>query len=245
MNIDTTLRVRLDAVVQLIHEYTNMPIVQQPKIYTSCHAIVVPKPAGRFAFVNAAGSQFSVNIEVPSFLSETVTLNAGFEDGVRIVRMSPSPDHVFGGPQKGQTYLCGVAKPYERVFLHCPVNFCRIIFVRLLEDGRALFESRNFQYAATGRTLLLKDSHGNRQLITTMIDPEYFPKRYFLSEQPVTINVEGSVTAEPVMTVRADSSGKYLAAAEELREGCCTVLEADGSVRKEYPFKPGGRFILE
>ena len=215
MNIDTTLRVRLDAVIQLIHEYTNMPIVQQPKIYTSCQAIVVPKPAGRFAFVNAAGSQFSVNIEVPSFLSETVTLNAGFEDGVRIVRMSPSPDHVFGGPQKGQTYLCGVAKPYERVFLHCPVNFCRIIFVRLLEDGRA------------------------------MIDPEYFPKRYFLSEQPVTINVEGSVTAEPVMTVRADSSGKYLAAAEELREGCCTVLEADGSVRKEYPFKLGGRRILE
>lgn len=245
MNLDTTLRVRMDAVIQLINEHTNMPIIKQPKIYTSCHAIVVPKPAGYFAFANTEKTEFCVKIDVPLFLSETVTLNTGYEKEVKIVRMSPTPDRIFEEPKKGQTYLCGIGKPDENVFLHCPVNFCRIAFLRLLEDGRALFESRNFQDAVTGRTLLLKNNSGDRQLITTMIDPEYFPKRYFLSEQSITINTDNGVTAEPVMTVRADSSGKYLAVGNELREGYCTVLEADGSEREQYPFRPGGRFILK
>ena len=247
MSIDMTLRVHLNAVIQLIHEHTNTPIVQHlPKIYTSCPVDIVRKSAGRFAFVNATEPQFSIRIELPLFLPEKLLLDAKFEGVVQTVRMTPVPDSVLGAPKSGQTYLCGRGVPDEKVFLHCDVCFCRIRFLRLLEDGRALFESRNFQDAGTGRTLLLTDGAGKRKMITTMIEPEYMPNRYFLSEQPVTdLDTESGLTAEPVITARADNCGKFLAAAEELREGNCTVLENDGSVRKEYPFKPGGRFIME
>jgi hypothetical protein len=196
--------------------------------------------------VNASEPQFRVRIELPLFLPEKLTLDAKFQGTVRTVRMTPLPDSVLGNPKAGQTYLCGRGVPDEKVFLLCDVHYCRIRFVRLLEDGRALFESRNFQDAGTGRTLLLTDGAGNRQMITTMIESQYMPNRYFLSEQPVTqLNTESGLTAAPVITSRADSSGKFLAAAEELCEGYCTVLEADGSIRKQYPFRPGGRFVME
>lgn len=247
MSLDLTLRVHLNAVIQLIHEHTNSPIVQKlPKIYTSCPVEIVRKTSGRFAFVNAVQPKFEVRVELPLYLPETLMMDASFSGAVHMVRMSPVPDSVLGKPSADQTYLCGSSTPYDKVYLHCKMKYCSIAFMQQLPDGRALFESSNFLDAGTGRTLLLTDGAGNHELITTMIDSKYPPNRYFLSEQPLRcVKVSKGVSAEPVITVRADEHGKFLAAAAELQEGTCQMLGADGGIIKGYPFRPGGRFMMD
>lgn len=173
-------------------------------------------------------------------------MNAQFKGYVHMVRMSPAPRSVLGNPSAGQTFLCGKGIPNEKVYLHCNVKYCQILFRKVLADGRALFESSNFLDAGTGRTLLLSDDAGNHELISTMIDSKYPPNRYFLSEQPLCrIKADSSITAEPVITARTDENGRFLAAAEELQDGVCKLLGADGSVQKEYPFRAGGRFMMD
>ena len=247
MSLDLTLRVHLNAVIQLIHEHTNSPIVEKlPKIYTSCPVEIVRKTSGRFAFVNAAQPQFEVRVELPLYLPETLAMDAAFSGSVRMVRMSPKPDSVLGNPSADQTDLCGSSTPHEKVYLHCGMKFCTISLLQILPDGRALFESSNFLDAGTGRTLLLTDGAGGHELVTTMIESKYPPNRYFLSEQPLrTVKISKGIAVEPVITVRADEKGRFLAAATELRDGTCQMLGADGGVLREYPFRPGGRFILK
>jgi len=246
MSLDLHCYVHLNAVIHLIHEHTNRPLVQAlPRFYTNCPVDVVKKENGMYAFINAEKPVFQVRIQLPQYLTETLELSADFQDKVQVVRCSPVPKSVLGAPPANTTYFCGTGMTGEKIYLQCPVRYCQIRINKILPDGRALFESTNFLFAGTGRCLLLKDKNENCELVHTIVEKEYTPNRFFLSENPLQkITSEKDVTVVPVFCTRADAEGHFLAAAEDVEDGTGFLLYADGTKRQSFLYQAGGRVML-
>lgn len=246
MKLDVSCSFQLNAIIQLIHEHTNRPLVRTlPKIYTSGPVEIVRKENGMYAFVNAKEEKLHVRIELPQYLPETVEVPSVFRNKVQMVRCSPAPQTVLGAPPANTTYFCGKGQPEETVFLQCPVRSCQIRLNSILPDGRALFESSNFLFAGTGRCLLLESENGKRELVRTMVEKAYTPNRFFLSEQPLQqIESDKNVTVAPVFCTRADENGNYLLAAEEAADGTGILLRSDGTEQQSFSYQANGRVIL-
>ena len=91
-------------------------------------------------------------------------------------------------------------------------------------------ESSNFLYAATGRSLLLRDKAGRTELIQTAVDKVYLSERYFVSAAPLKIvSAEDIIEIQPVFCARADAEGNYIIAVEEAEEKEIFLIEEDGT----------------
>ena len=178
-----SLTFRLDAVVQLINAHTNEPILKRiPRIFINCPAKIARKENGLYTFSNVEYETFEIRIELPQFLPEVVTLTRKRDVKPCQIRCTPDPKFIVGNTETDTTYFDGTAEENELVFISCPVKYCKIKYVRLLDDGRALFESRNFLQAGTGRWIKLETESGKNLLVRTDTDTEYNPLRYFVTD---------------------------------------------------------------
>ena len=245
MNIDLTVRFHLNAVIQLINEYSNRPLVERiPRIYTDSPVEIIRKENGMYAFVNAQEKEINIHIELPQFLSEDFTVSAKSGYSVKMVRCTPEPLHILGAPPADMTYFCGKSEPKSRVYLLCPVKYCRIKAKERLEDGRILFESMNFLNAGTGRTVLLENGNGQSEFVRTEVDKEYSPKRFFLAKSEKIESVE-NLHIRPVFSARTDAEGNFLVAVSEAEDGVCRVLDENKKLICESSYISGGRVILK
>lgn len=246
MSLNVRCSFKLNAVIQLIHEYDNRPLIRAlPKIYTSCPVEIIRKENGIYAFVNAKESKFNVRIELPQYIPETMELTSVFQNTVQMIRCSPVPSSILGAPPANVTYFCGKGQPGEKIYLQCPVGYCRININKILDNGRVLFESTNFLFAGTGRSILLKDKNGKCELIRTTVEKAYASNRLFLSEYPLSqIEFDESIIPLPVFCSRADENGIFLIAAEEAIDGTGILLKADGTEIKSFTYKANGRVDL-
>lgn len=246
MHTETAYSYRLNCVIQLIQEHTNLPLMQPlPRICVSCPADVIRKENGMFAFVNAADPVFQVRIELARYLPETVELQSTFSGRVQPVRCSPVPESILGDPPVNTTYFFGQAPPGTKVYLTCPVRYCRIQLKQLLPDGRGLFESSNFSSAGTGRHLLLRGTEGHCALVQTMLANGYAPGRFFCSEQPLPAGMfQHETEILPVFCSRADGAGRFFTAAEEAVDGTAILLSETGAEQRKVPYQANRRVIL-
>lgn len=247
MSIDVKCIFNLNAVIQIINEHNNKPIIKEnPRIYSSCPVEIIRKENGMFAFVNAKEKKFNIKIDLPRYLSETAEIFSDFKNKVHIIRCSPNPMSILGVPDASTTYFEGKALPNERIYLQCPIGYCNINLNNVLDDGTALFESTNFLFAGMGRCLLLKDENGKCQLVHTEVSKEYPSNRLFVSDKPLKErNFSGNVTVLPVFSVRSDKNGKFLLAAEDAIDGTANVLDSNGRKIKSFEYQANKRIKID
>ncbi len=231
MKTDVTLSFSLSGVIQLVDEHTNQYIQSgKARIYTSCPTKVVQKENGIYVFLNAESPEFQVRVELPAYRSETQVLKRCSLDDIKPVRMTPKNLGIWALQNRDVTYFSGTAQPEALVRLLCPVRYCQIRFCKQLRDGRILMESGNFLYAATGRSLLLRDKTGRTELIQTAIDKVYLSERYFVSAEPLkAVSAEDITEIQPVFCARADAEGNFIIAVEEAEEKDIFLIAEDGT----------------
>lgn len=246
MITDVSCTFKLNAVIQLIDEHTNRPLIRMiPKIYTSSPVDIIRKDNGMYAFVNAKEKYFNVRVELPLYLPEEFTLSCDFNNRVKMIRCSPEPDSVLGAPPTAVTYFLGNGNPDKKIFLQCKIHNCQIRLKSLLENGHALFESTNFLYAGTGRYLLLKDEYEKKEIISTIIDKAYMPKRFFLSEYPLhNIKSKTKITIEPLFCTHTNKNGSFLFAVEDAEDGEGILCFPDGTQWKTFSYEANKRVII-
>ncbi len=236
MTDDRQFGFRLFAVIQLFDEHTNRFIFDnKTRLFTDHRVDIVTKDNGVFALSNYDGDELEIMIEAPRYITERLTLKRG--ERIVPVRLTPEAPLLTDDPDKSKTLFIGMGQAGEYIRLLCPVEHCRVEFVRAAE-GCPIFESGNLTHAESGRQLLVTDSNGRTEIVTAAVLPAEPPTRFTASEPLKKADVNNIVSVEPIFAARANKMGEYVIRVENAAPNA----EETAVFLSEDSERLGGRF---